>query len=259
MSSDALRIERIGDHVLLVTINRPDKRNAVNGEVASGIDAAVRQSEDDVGIRTVVLASTGDQAFCAGADLAEVAAGRHAALSTPGGGFAGIVEAKRSKPWIAAVDAQALGGGTEICLSCDLIVASERARFGLPEVKRGIIAGGGGVFRIARRLPASVAAEILVTGEPLAAERAFQLGLVNRVVPAGDALDAALALAATIARNAPLAVQQSLKVARLAQDLDEPALFTAMREAGAVIRASEDFKEGPRAFLEKREPRWTGR
>jgi enoyl-CoA hydratase/carnithine racemase len=259
MTAEALRIDRIGEHVLQVTINRPEKRNAINAEVASGMDAAVQLSETDEAIRAVVLTAAGEQAFCAGADLAEVSAGRFAELMTPQGGFAGLVEAKRTKPWIAAVDAPALGGGTEICLACDLIIASTRAIFGLPEVKRGITAGAGGVFRIARRVPTSIALELLTTGEPIDAHRAYEIGLINRVAPAGGALEAALAMAATIARNAPIAVRESLKVARLAQDLDEEALFVAMRRSGEIVRASEDFKEGPRAFLEKREPRWTGR
>jgi enoyl-CoA hydratase/carnithine racemase len=259
MTEQSVLTQRIDSHVLRVTINRPEKRNAVNAAVAAGIDRAVKLAEDEPSIRSVVLCSTGDQSFCAGADLAEVAAGKHAGLVTADGGFAGIVEAKRTKPWIAAVDAQALGGGTEICLACDLIVASERARFGLPEVKRGLFAGAGGVFRLARRIPPSVAYELLITGEAIDATRAYMLGLVNRVVPPGQAESAALSMAAQIAENAPLAVQQSLAVARLAQDQDESTLFDSMRKAGAVIRTSEDAKEGTRAFLEKRKPVWSGR
>lgn len=258
MANDAVLTQRIGPHVLRVTLNRPEKRNAVNGAVATGIDAAVKQAEGDASIRTVVLCSTGDQSFCAGADLAEVAAGRHAGLTTADGGFAGIIEAKRRKPWIVAVDAPALGGGTEICLACEMVVASERARFGLPEVQRGIIAGAAGIFRMARRIAPAIAYEMLATGEPIDATRAYALGLVNRVVPPGHAEAVALELAAQIAENAPLAVQQSLIVARLAQDLDEAALFDAMRTAAAVIRVSEDAKEGMRAFLEKRKPIWKG-
>ena len=259
MEEDALRIERVGDHVLQVTINRPEKRNAINGDVASGIGKAVKLAESDVSIRAVVLGSTGDKSFCAGADLGEIAAGRHMALMTADGGFAGIVEARRTKPWLVAVDAPALAGGMEVCLACDILVASERASFGLPEVKRGLMAGAGGVFRLPQKVPPAIAIEMLVTGDPIDARRAFEIGLVNRIVPAGQALAVTLEMAERIARNAPLSVQQSLKVAKLTQSLHEAALFAAMREAGAVIRNSEDFKEGPRAFLEKREPRWTGK
>ena len=257
--SETLQVRRVGDHVLCVTINRPEKRNAINSEVAAGIDRAVKEAEGDHLIRAVVLTSTGEQSFCAGADLGEVAAGRHAGLVTPDGGFAGLTEAKRSKPWIAAVDAPALGGGMELCLACDMVVASERAVFGLPEAKRGVIASAGGIARIARRIAPSVANELLATGHPIDARRAYDLGFVNRVTPPGDALAGALALASRIAENAPVSVQQSLLVARAAFDHDEAGLFALMRAAGAVVRVSEDAKEGVQAFLEKRTPQWLGR
>jgi enoyl-CoA hydratase/carnithine racemase len=214
MTDKELMTERIGQHVLLVMINRPEKRNAISAAVAAGIDAAVDQAENDSSLRAVVLSSTGTQTFCAGADLGEIAAGRHLTLLTKRGGFAGIVEAKRTKPWIVAVEGQALAGGMEICLACDMVVASQQAQFGLPEVKRGIMAGAGGVFRAARRLPPAVAYELLATGEPIDALRAYTLGLVNRLVQPGEARAVALALAAQIAGNAPLSVQQSLIVAR---------------------------------------------
>jgi len=259
MSNDAVKIERAGSHVLLVRINRPEKRNAVNGAVASGIDNAVSMSENDASIRAVILASTGHQSFCAGADLSEVVAGRHAELSTTNGGFAGLVSAKRVKPWIAAVDAPALGGGLELCLACDFIVASSRAQFGLPEVKRGLIAGAGGVFRIARRIPLSIAYEMLATGDPINVERAFSLGLVNRVVAEGTSEAVALEFAAKIAENAPLSVQLSMDVARQAQDFSESKLFEKLHDAVSVIMATEDKIEGTRAFVEKRRPNWSGR
>ncbi len=256
---EVLQVSRVGEHVLLVKINRPEKRNAINGAIAQGIGQAVRTAEEDPQIRAVVLSSTGDQSFCAGADLAEVAAGNHAALLTKEGGFAGIIEARRTKPWIVAVDAPAFGGGVEICLACDLLVASEIASFALPEVKRGIFAGGGGVFRLPRRIPPAVAYEMLLLGDAISSKRAYELGLVNRVVAAGEAEAEALKMAAQIAEGAPIAVQQSLRVARLAGDPDETELFAAMREAGKVVRESADAKEGTRAFLERRKPVWTGR
>ncbi|WP_318652626.1 enoyl-CoA hydratase-related protein [Pseudomonas sp. PDM09] len=255
---EVLKVSRVGDHVLLVKINRPEKRNAINGEIAQGIGRAVALAEQDSQIRAVVLSSTGDQSFCAGADLAEVAAGNHAALLTKEGGFAGIIEARRTKPWIVAVDAPAFGGGVEICLACDLLVASEVASFALPEVKRGIYAGGGGVFRLPRRIPPAIAYEMLLIGDAISAKRGYELGLVNRLVAAGQAEAQALKMAEQIAEGAPIAVQQSLRVARLAGDPDESALFVAMREAGKLVRESADAKEGTRAFLERRKPVWTG-
>ncbi len=247
------------DHVAMVRLNRPDKRNAVNGDVATAIDWIVKESERDASVRVVILGSTSDTAFSAGADLSEIAAGRAANLSTPDGGFGGLVTARREKPWIAAVGAPALAGGCELALACDLIVAAESARFGLPEVKRGLFAGAGGVFRLARRLPASIAYELIATGEPLEAPRAHALGLVNRCVPAERVLDEARALALVIAANAPLSVRESLKVARMAMDLPEAELWPISRKTSAAVFSSEDAREGPRAFLEKREPIWKGR
>jgi enoyl-CoA hydratase/carnithine racemase len=257
--TEPLLFERIDAHVVLLTLNRPEVRNAINGAVARGLEAAVEQVERDEDIRVAILAATGDKSFCAGADLSEVAAGRTADLMTERGGFAGFVRAKRSKPWIAAVDALCLGGGLEVSLACDMIVAGENASFGLPEVKRGIFAGAGGAFRLPRAVPRALAIEMIATGEPIGAHRAFECGLVNRLVPAGQALAAARRLAASIAANAPLAVRRSLELARAAADLDEPALWDLSARIGREIVASDDAREGPRAFLEKRPPRWTGR
>ncbi|MFU2325027.1 enoyl-CoA hydratase-related protein [Pseudomonas sp. NFX98] len=256
---EVLQISRVGEHVLMVNINRPEKRNAINGAITLRLGQAVKIAEEDPQIRAVVLTSTGEHSFCAGADLAEVASGRQAALQTEEGGFAGIVEARRLKPWIVAVDAPAYGGGLEICLACDLLVASSRASFGLPEVKRGICAGAGGVFRLARRIPPVVAYEMLATGESISSERAYQLGLVNRLVEPGEAVTEALRLAEQIAGCAPIAVQQSLRVAKCASDLNEANLFALMGEAGRRVNQSADASEGPRAFLERRKPVWSGR
>ena len=259
MSEDALRYEKAGDHIALVTINRPDARNAVNAAVAEGIDAAVKQSEADDGIWAVVLTGAGDKAFSAGADLKAIAAGEGRALSTDDGGFGGLTRAHRTKLWIAAVNGAALAGGCELVLSCDLVVASEKATFAVPEVKRGLAALAGGVFRLPRALPKAVAMELIVTGGVLTAERALALGFVNRLAPHGETRDAALTFAEEICENAPLSVRESLIVARHAYDLDERALWKLSDEAGRRIFKSEDFKEGPRAFIEKRPPRWRGR
>ncbi|MDP9913202.1 enoyl-CoA hydratase [Variovorax boronicumulans] len=257
----AVTVERLPGHVALVTIDRPEARNAVNGDVAAGLEAAVDATEADDDIRAVVLTGAGREAFCAGADLKEVSAGRGSALRTERGGFAGFVYRERSKPWIAAVNGKALAGGTELVLACDLVVAVRQAAFGLPEVLRGLIAAAGGLYRLPRAIPPNIALELILTAGQLDAERAHGFGLVNRLVADVDGLrEAALALAAEIARNGPVAVRQSLRVAREANSgLDEAALRALTRDAFERVAASEDFKEGPRAFIEKRAPRWTGR
>lgn len=251
--------EVVEGHVGLVRLNRPDKRNAVNGDVASAMDWIVKATESDPEVRVVILGSTSDGAFSAGADLSEISKGRGHTLSTPDGGFGGLATARREKPWIAAVNAPALAGGCELALSCDMIVAAETARFGLPEVKRGLFAGAGGVFRLTRRLPASVAFELIATGDPIDAPRAHALGLVNRCVPAEQVMAEALALAKAIAVNAPLSVRESLKVARASFDHPESELWQVSRRTSALVFSSEDAKEGPIAFLEKRAPVWKGR
>ena len=255
----AVLFEVVEPHIALVTINRPEARNAVNGAVAEGLEAAVERVERDPDLWAAVLTGAGQHAFCAGADLKEVAAGRSAALSRERGGFTGFVRAERSKLWIAAAQGHALAGGLELLLACDLAVAAETATFGLPEVKRSLVAGAGGVFCLPRALPRAIALEMIATGEPIPAALALQHGLVNRVVPAGEVREAALALARRVCANAPLAVRESLAIARRALDLEEEALWELSRAASQRIRETEDFKEGPRAFVEKRAPRWVGR
>lgn len=256
---DAVLFEVAAPRVALVTINRPDARNAVNGAVARGLERAVERVEADGEIWAAVLTGAGPHAFCAGADLKEVAAGRVADLSTEKGGFAGFVRAPRTKPWIAAAQGHALAGGLELLLACDMAVAAETATFGLPEVKRSLVAAAGGVFRLPRALPRAVAFRMIATGEPISAADALRFGLVNEAVPAGAVREAALALAAAVCANAPVAVRESLSVARRAAELDDDALWELSGAASARIRRTEDFKEGPRAFVEKRPPRWTGR
>jgi enoyl-CoA hydratase len=244
--------------VALITINRPEARNAVNGAVASGLEAAVERLEADGDLWAGVLASNGP-VFSAGADLKEIAAGRVATLATDRGGFAGITRLTRRKPLVAAVDGPALAGGCELVLTCDLVVASSAASFGIPEVKRALIAGAGGLFRLPRAVPLKVAMELALTGDPIGAERAYELGLVNQLCEPGAALDHALALADRICANAPLAVQSSRDVVlRGMLAPDEEAWRITDAETAAVM-TGEDFTEGPRAFIEKREPVWTGR
>lgn len=253
-------LERLPGHVALVTLNRPEARNAVNGAVASALEAIVDETEADPDVWAVVLTGAGRGVFCAGADLKEIAAGRGAELFTQWGGFAGFTHVeRRCKPWIAAVNGKALAGGCEIVLACDLVVAAVDAAFGLPEVKRGLVAAAGGMYRLPRALPRNLALELIMTADELDAPRAHQYGMVNRLAAVDQAVEEALALAGRITRNAPLAVRESLLVARSAGSLDEIELVEMSWRAQEVVARSDDYKEGPRAFIEKREPRWTGR
>lgn len=257
-------VERDG-HVMIVTINRPEVRNCVNAGVHIGIGEALEEAERDGDVRVVILTGAGDQAFCAGADLKAVARGEAVVPTDPrqaAWGFAGYVKHHISKPTIAAVNGVALGGGTEITLASDLAVAANTATFGLPEVKRGIIAGAGGAFRIAQQLPPKIGMELLLTGDAIKAARALELGLVNSVVPRSDLMDAALALAARIAVNAPLSVQASKRIAKGIRDgivATDADFWEASSREGTAVFQSEDAREGPRAFAEKREPVWQAR
>ncbi len=244
--------------VAVITIRRPEARNAINVEVAHGIEDAIDKLEGDEGVWAGVLAGEG-KVFCAGADLKVVAAGGMADLFTDRGGFAGIAARTRAKPLIAAVDGPALAGGCEVALACDLIVASTQAAFGLPEVKRSLVAAGGGLFRLPRLLPRNVALEIILTGDPIDADRAYALGLVNRLVEPGQAETAAAALAQRISENAPLAVQESRRTVLAIEDADQETARQQSLAALARVMQTEDFAEGPRAFVEKRAPQWTGR
>ena len=242
----------------IVKINRPEARNAVNGDVARGIEAAIDEIEarDDIWLGIV----TGEPpVFCAGADLKEINAGHAGDLATARGGFAGIVQRQRTKPLIAAVDGPALAGGTEIVLACDLVVASTTATFGIPEVKRSLVAGAGGLFRLGRKLPLNLAMELALTGDPIAAERAYHHGLVNRLVEPGKALDGATALAEQITANAPVAVRESRKIVLEATHADDEVGWKMSAEGMGVAMRSEDFSEGLTAFIEKRPPQWKGR
>jgi enoyl-CoA hydratase len=248
----------IQGNVAVMRINRPEARNAVNGAVAEGIEAGIDELESNPELWVGVLTGT-TEFFCAGADLKLINAGKAGEMMTRKGGFAGIVTRERSKPLIVAVEGPALAGGLEIVLSCDLVVASRESRFGIPEVKRNLVAAAGGVFRLPRVLPKNVAVEMGITGDPISAQRAYDLGLVNELAEPGSALDAALALAARISASAPLAVQKTLELMRDLKDVDDATGIAKSGEAMIALAGSEDFSEGLTAFIEKREPQWKGR
>ncbi|MEW2397180.1 crotonase/enoyl-CoA hydratase family protein [Streptomyces sp. NPDC046862] len=243
------------DRVLVVTVNRPTQKNAMTLTAARLIAEAVDRLDGSPELSVAVLTGAGGT-FCAGMDLKRFALGERPAL--PGRGFAGLVEAPPKKPIIAAVEGWALGGGCELALACDMVVASHSARFGLPEVKRGLVARGGGMIRLPQRLPRSIAMELLLTGDPIEAGRAERLGLVNRVVDDGQALKAALRLASRIAENAPLAVQCAKAVASAAPGWPQDEVWSRQAPLSDAVFASQDAQEGARAFVERREPVWSG-
>ncbi len=247
--------ERRG-RVGIITLNRPAARNAVNGEMARGITAAVDEFEDDDRVWVYVLA--GDSAaFCAGGDLKAVMAGRASEIVDDERGFGGLVRARRKKVLIAAVEGVAMGGGFELALACDLIVASRTARFALPEVMQGVMATAGATFRLPRRVPYHLAMELVLTGDAISADRAAAMGIVNRVAPVGEAVECAVELAMLIASRAPVAVRESraLVAAAIAED---PLDWQRTNEAMERVMRSADYREGLTAFVERRQPCWTG-
>jgi enoyl-CoA hydratase/carnithine racemase len=253
-----VEIHDVHANVLLITLDRPGARNAIDGATAQAIEAAIDRLEADPDLRVGVLAHTGP-ALSAGADLKVVAAGRVDDILTARGGFAGLCERQRVKPIVVAVDGAAVGGGLEMVLACDVVVASTAARFGVPEVRRGLMAASGGTFRLARAIPRHVAMDLALTGEDLPADRAYALGLVSRLTEPGRALETAVEVAAGIAANAPLAVQASREMVDVALDHDDATLRRLAGAAARRVQATEDAREGPRAFAEKRPPRWQGR
>jgi enoyl-CoA hydratase/carnithine racemase len=249
--------ERHG-HVEIVRLNRERARNAIDGATTRAMGAIFDELTDDPEVWVVVLTGTGDRAFCAGMDLKAFASGEMGEILTARGGFAGIASRKFPKPLIAAVNGVALAGGFEIVLACDLVVAADHALFGIPEVKRGLAAAGGGLIRLARRAPQAIALELALTGESIDAQRALSYGLVNRVVPAERLMEEALALANVICDNAPLAVRTSKELMKRSLDLTEEEAWKLNAELTVPVFTSKDALEGAVAFAEKRPPVWTG-
>jgi enoyl-CoA hydratase/carnithine racemase len=245
--------------VEILTLNRPEARNAINAEVGRAITAALDDIDKDEDVRVLILTGAGDKAFCAGMDLKAFSEGTGGGIGAGSGGFAGFGRRKVPVPVIAAVNGPALAGGFEIVLACDLVVSAEHAIFGVPEVKRGLMAAGGGLVRLPKRLPLPIAMELALTGDSITAARAYELGLVNRVVPAERVLEESLAIAATIIENAPLSVRYSREVTNAAADASEADAWKLSDKATKAVFASDDAKEGPRAFAEKRAPSWQGR
>jgi enoyl-CoA hydratase len=260
--SDVVLYEVQG-RVAVLTLNRPEARNAINGDVANAMEAAIDRLEADPDVWVAVLRANSEgqdkPVFCAGADLKAINAGLAATLSTKRGGFAGLTYRERVKPLIVAIDGLATAGGLEITLSCDLVVASTRSTFGLAEVKRNLIAGAGGLFRLPQAIGRAAAMEVILTGEPFSAQRAYELGLVSRLTEPGETFDEAMRLAGQVTAAAPLAVYASRRVVLASAYEDEATLIKMTNEEFAKVLASEDTKEGLTAFIEKRPPNWKGR
>ncbi len=254
MADEVLR-ERRG-HVEIVTINRPDARNAINRATAVALGEALDDCETDDDVWVVVLTAAGDKAFSAGMDLKAFAAGEFPITDK---GFGGITQRDFPKPLIAAANGSALAGGFEIMISCDMVIAADHAKFGIPEASRGLVAGAGGLIRLPKLVPLAVAYEMALTADPINAQRAYELGLVNHVVPGDQVLDTAIALAERIAKNAPLAVRTSKDVMKKSREMSEKDSWVLNGEAFGMVGRSADALEGATAFAQKREPNWQGK
>jgi len=244
------------DGVLLITLNRPDARNAVNLALAKGVAAALDELDADDDLAVGVLTGAG-KGFSAGMDLKAFVTGERPWVGDRG--FAGIVQRGARKPLIAAVEGFAMAGGLEVALACDLIVASKGTRLAIPEVKRSLVAAGGALRRLPQRVPYGLAMEMALTGDPISAERGYEIGLVDRLAEPGGAVDAALELAAAIARNGPLALDATKATLQQQIDWDEAEFWQRQGELAGPVFASEDAREGATAFSEKRDPVWKGR
>lgn len=245
------------NHLAIFTLNRPKAMNAVNGQLSKEFEEAMEMFEKDDNLWVGVVTSSHPKTFCAGADLKAINRGDN--IATRKGGFAGFVGFPRTKPIIAAVDGYCLAGGCEIALACDFIVCSEKSKFGVPEVKRSLIPGAGGLFRLPQKMPKAIAMELILTGDPISAKKAEKYGLVNRVVENGKAFEGALEFAQRILVNAPLAVREAKMCVDEMSLMNDKDAFDRSNVGMMNLFQTPDFKEGPRAFIEKRKPRWTGR
>lgn len=255
MSEDVVLVD-VADGVMTITLNRPKARNAVNKAVAEGVAAAIDRLEAEDDIRAAVITGAGGT-FCSGMDLKAFITGELPIVKDRG--FAGVCDYRTIKPLIAAVEGYALAGGFELAISCDLIVAAEDAKFGIPEVKRGLAAAGGGLIKLPKQIPSRIAKELALTGDFISSARAYELGLINQIAAPGGALDAAKAMAAKIAANGPLAVILSKEVVDKAQDWQSDAMYPEQQKIIEPIFTSADAIEGATAFAEKRAPNWTGK
>ena len=252
-SEQAVLVEQ-RDRILIITINRPEAKNAVNADVSRGLADAVDRLDGDAGLSVGIVTGAGGS-FCAGMDLKAFARGENVVVEGRGTGF---TERPPVKPLIAAVEGFGLAGGMELALACDLIVASKDGAFGIPEVKRGLVAGGGGLLRLPQRIPPAIAMELALTGDRLSAERAKELGLVNALAEPGQVLEAAIELAEKITANGPLAVAATKRIIVEARDWNSEEMWAKQTKILAPVFMSNDAKEGAIAFAEKREPKWTG-
>ncbi len=253
--SDEVLVD-VSDGIMTVTLNRPKAKNAANKALADGVAAAMDELDANDEIRVAILTGAGGT-FCAGMDLKAFVSGETPHVD--GRGFAGITEAPPRKPLIAAVEGYALAGGLEVAISCDLIVAADDAKFGIPEVKRGLAAAAGGLIKLPRQVPKRIAMELALTGDFITAQRAQEIGLINQVVPSGTALDAAKALAAKIVANGPLAVAISKQVVLESEGWGADEMWQKQADLVVPIFSSEDAMEGSIAFAEKRAPNWKGK
>jgi enoyl-CoA hydratase len=249
----------ITEHIATITLDRPERRNAIDAETSAELSAIWDQLQLDSAVWAVVITGTGDQAFCAGADLKSIAATNgNTERRLHHGGFAGITEREFAKPVMAAVNGAAVGGGFEVCLACDLVIADTHATFALPEVKRGLVAAAGGMERLPRRLPLAIAMELALTGEPIDAARAHQLGVVNKVTEKGGCRETAREFALRICANAPLAVQLTKHTLKTSGEWGTSEVRVATRQQKRLVLDSADAREGRMAFAERRPPRWSG-
>ena len=249
----------VDGRVAVFTINRPDQRNAVNPAVTEAMNEHVERFEADDDVWVGILTGAGDKAFSAGADLKAIASGDAGGIGAGKGGFGGFVRSPRTKPVIAAVNGIAFAGGCELVLACDVVVAADHAEFGLFEVARGIIAAAGGLFRLPRAIPPKRAMELIITAGRLSAADAHAFGLVNHVVPADQVMTKAKEIAGLICQNAPIAVRESRAVAARALEMTEEEAWKLSNEASARVFSTEDAREGPMAFAQKRPPEWKGK